>query len=65
MRYETCKNCAWWDGLELTDDERGLCRARSPRFHPSSVDGGGTHGEWPQTLADDWCREYAPKRVGL
>ena len=52
-----CESCRWWQAIEASDEDRGLCRASLP-MSPSP---GDVMGEWLQTLPGDWCRHHEPR----
>lgn len=57
MKYETCRNCHWWNGwqgnngTEQTPLFFGECRNHSPQFVPTGM-------EFPKTVHLDWCGDF-------
>jgi hypothetical protein len=57
---ETCMHCRFWDrgyysALGVDEDSKGNCRRPAP-----TADQYG-RGQWPETMAVDWCGEWEPK----
>ena len=64
-----CDTCRYWEKHRrlhhLRDEEYGQCRRRAPlvfRYEPK-IRGPNIlrDTEWPNTMAYDWCGEYARK----
>lgn len=52
----TCEACRFWD--ILGNGTCGECRRLSPKRAR-----GGWDGRWPETGANDWCGEGAPREA--
>lgn len=57
---KTCKMCRFWGKLPDALPYKGsigLCR----KSHPAEIGTGNrpyNGGQWPSTMADDWCGEF-------
>lgn len=58
MKPLACSNCAYWFGIEATDNERGECRRNPPIIIPTPGQAQSVIGSHPQTDCDAWCGEF-------
>lgn len=53
---DLCGGCKWWERLKV---QQGICR----RFLPNVIvmPAQTVRSDWPETLSDEWCGEFAPR----
>lgn len=52
MRTDSCRDCQFWDKLEIKGELMGICRRYPPVSDPGHIP------KQPIVRSDDWCGEW-------
>lgn len=57
-----CEGCIFWDQIESTNPDVGLCKCTGPRLPRSRIDRDSPAlvGNFPPMMRWDWCGEWQP-----